>query len=55
MLFTYDGDGLRTSKTVNGVKHEYLHSGSTLVAEFWGDEVVKISQRAKSKANFALP
>ena len=34
LSFTYNSDGLRTSKTVNGVKHEHLYSGSTLVAEF---------------------
>ena len=35
LSFTYNSDGLRTSKTVNGVKHEYIYySGSTLVAEF---------------------
>ena len=31
--YTYDVDGLRTSKTVNGVKHEYYYVGSRLEYE----------------------
>lgn len=34
--YTYDVDGLRTSKTVNGVKHEYYYVGSTLQYEKFG-------------------
>ena len=33
--YTYNADGIRTSKTVNGVKHTYLLSGSTIMAEYW--------------------
>ena len=33
LLFTYNADGIRTSKTVNGVKHEYYLNGSQIVAE----------------------
>ena len=54
LSFTYNSDGLRTSKTVNGVKHEYLYSGSTLVAEFWGDEaVVYFYDASEAPAGFA--
>ena len=35
LSFTYNADGIRTSKTVNGVKHTYLLSGSTIMAEYW--------------------
>ena len=34
--YTYDVDGLRTSKTVNGVKHEYYYVGNTLQYEKFG-------------------
>lgn len=34
--YTYDVDGLRTSKTVNGVKHEYYYVGSRLQYETYG-------------------
>ena len=34
--YTYDVDGLRTSKTVNGVKHEYYYVGSRLQYESFG-------------------
>ena len=31
--YTYNADGLRTGKTVDGVKHEYYLSGSKILAE----------------------
>ena len=34
--YTYDVDGLRTSKTVNGVKHEFYYVGGTLRYEKFG-------------------
>ena len=33
--YTYNADGIRTSKTVNGVKHEYILNGSQILAEKW--------------------
>ncbi len=33
--YTYNADGIRTSKTVNGVVHEYYLNGSQIVAETW--------------------
>ena len=33
--FTYNADGIRTSKTYNGVKHEYFLNGSQVIAETW--------------------
>ena len=36
VTYTYDVDGLRTSKTVNGVKHEYYYVGSRLQYEKFG-------------------
>ena len=33
--FTYNNDGIRTSKTVNGIKHEYVLNGSQILAEKW--------------------
>ena len=34
--YTYDADGLRLTKTVNGVQHKYVWQGSQLVAEYYG-------------------
>ncbi len=34
--YTYDVDGLRTTKTVNGVKHEYYYVGNRLQYEAFG-------------------
>jgi len=36
LSFTYDADGLRTSKTVNGVKHTYYYAGGRLLRESFG-------------------
>jgi len=33
--YTYNKDGIRTSKTVNGVRHDYILNGSTILAELW--------------------
>ena len=38
VFYTYDSDGLRTSKTVNGVKHEYLYEGDKVVYEKRGED-----------------
>ncbi|MBQ9131761.1 MAG: RHS repeat-associated core domain-containing protein, partial [Clostridia bacterium] len=37
--YTYNADGIRTSKTVNGVLHEYILNGSRILAEKVGDAV----------------
>ena len=39
MSFTYNDEGLRTSKTVNGVTHRYYLNGSQIVAEQWADKL----------------
>ena len=33
--FTYNADGIRTSKTVEGVEHRYTLSGSQIISESW--------------------
>jgi len=33
--FTYNSDGIRTSKTALGIKHEYILNGSQILAEKW--------------------
>ena len=38
VYYTYDSDGLRTSKTVNGVKHEYLYDGDKVLYEKRGED-----------------
>ena len=40
MSFTYDDNGIRTSKTVNGVKHTYKLNGSQIVSEEWEDNLL---------------
>ena len=40
MSFTYNSDGIRTSKTVNGVKHTYYLNGNLIMAEQWGDKLL---------------
>ena len=40
MSFTYNDEGIRTSKTVNGVKHTYYLNGSQIVAEQWSDKLI---------------
>ena len=38
---TYNADGIRTSKTVNGVKHIYALSRSTVLSEEWTESGVQ--------------
>ncbi len=40
LSFTYDDNGIRTSKTVNGVEHVYTLSGRQIVSEAWGNELL---------------
>ena len=35
--YTYDSDGIRTSKTVNGVTHTYVYASGKLLRETYGD------------------
>ena len=37
LSFTYNADGIRTAKTVDGVTHTYTLDGGRIVAEEWGD------------------
>ena len=38
--YTYNDEGIRTSKTINGVTHTYHLSGSQIVAEEWGNNLL---------------
>ena len=40
MSFTYNSDGIRTSKTVNGVTHTYYLNGNLIMAEQWEDKLI---------------
>ncbi len=40
---TYDSEGLRTTKTVNGVKHTYVYLGGQLAEERWGSNYLLFS------------
>ena len=35
--YTYNAEGIRTSKTVNGVKREYILNGTQILGEIWSD------------------
>ena len=38
--YTYNANGIRTSKTVNGVKHEYTLDGTKILKETWGENTL---------------
>ena len=38
--FTYDAEGMRASKTVNGVTHYYTYDGLKLIREEWGNNTL---------------
>ena len=40
ITYTYNENGIRTSKTVNGVKHTYTLNGTQVVSEAWGNKLV---------------
>ena len=40
IVFTYNEDGVRIGKTVNGVDHTYLVDGTTILSEQWGDHLI---------------
>ena len=39
--FTYNANGIRTSKTVDGVRHDYLLDGVNILRETWDDNVLE--------------
>ena len=41
LSFTYNSSGIRTSKTVNGVKHTYTLSGTRILCEQWGNSYLE--------------
>ena len=40
LSFKYNDEGIRTSKTVNGVEHIYTLNGSQIVSETWGNNTL---------------
>ena len=38
--YTYNANGIRTSKTINGVKHSYVLDGTKILKETWGNNVL---------------
>ena len=38
--YTYNANGIRTSKTVGGIKHEYTLDGTKILRETWGENVL---------------
>ena len=39
--FTYNESGIRTSKTVNGVTHEYVVDGTKIISDCWFESTVR--------------
>ena len=39
--YTYNADGIRTSKTISGIKHEYLLNGNQIVRETWTESGIE--------------
>lgn len=48
--YTYDADGLRTSKTVNGVEHAYYYAGGKLLRETFGSNTFDFFYDSNSNA-----
>ena len=47
--YTYNANGIRTGKTVNGVEHIYMLDGSRILRELWGsNELMPIYDNADS-------
>ena len=40
MSFAYNSDGLRISKTANGVTRHYVYDGDVLLAEYTNNETI---------------
>ena len=38
--YTYNANGVRTSKTVDGVKHTYILDGANILRESWGSNTL---------------
>ena len=38
--YTYNANGIRTSKTVNGIKHEFTLEGVHILREVWGENTL---------------
>ena len=51
-MYTYDDSGLRTSKTMNGVRTEYYRSGSRLIGQKQGSSVMQLLYDANGLYGF---
>ena len=38
--YTYNANGIRTSKTVNGITHNYILAGTKILRETWGENIL---------------
>jgi len=38
--YTYNANGIRTSKTISGVRHDYILDGAKILRETWGENVL---------------
>ena len=38
--YTYNANGIRTSKTIDGVKHDYILDGTKILRETWGENTL---------------
>ncbi len=39
--YTYNANGIRTSKTVDGVRHDFMLDGGKILSEIWGDYLLE--------------
>jgi len=39
--YTYNADGIRTSKTIDGITHEFILNGSQIIAEKWTENSIE--------------
>ena len=47
--FSYNEDGSRASKTVNGTRHNYTWDGTTLVRDYYGNTILDFSYDASGR------
>ena len=40
IYYTYNDEGIRTSKNIRGVVHEYILNGSQIIAEKWENNLL---------------
>lgn len=47
--YNYDGEGLRTSKTVDGIRHDYVYLGNHLIEERWNNKLLQFAYDERNR------